>query len=131
MHLWLKLILVGVASAIGALCRYGIEQALRTVAMGIWIGLSNWIINCAACFLMGIFAGWLVVSPWGGEYKTAFTLLAMTGFCGGFSTFSEFTLDCIEYFMSGHAMAWLVYMGATIFVGLICCALGYWLGQRL
>lgn len=128
-NIWYKLLMVGVSGGIGACCRYLIEIWVRTSDK--LMGLSTWIINSTACFLIGIFAGWLVVSPWNSNLKTAFALILMTGFCGGFSTFSTFTLDCVKYFEAGDLGTWLIFAFLTLFVGLFACAIGYWLGQRL
>lgn len=121
--------MVGVFGGIGAICRLLIENSVRTT--GLWMGLSTLIINTVGCLLIGVFAGWLVVSPWGAQAKTTFALMAMTGFCGGFSTFSSFTLDCVRYFEAGHFGTWLIFGALTVFLGLFCCALGYWLGTKL
>lgn len=129
MSLLVKILLVFVSGGIGAVCRLLIETVIHPT--GIWMGLATLVINTAGCFLIGLFAGWLMVSPWGSYEKTAFTMLAMTGFCGGFSTFSSFTLDCLKYFNNGYVYIWIVFGTLTIFMGLFGCALGYWIGQRL
>ena len=120
--------LVGGAGALGAICRYLILLAVRTT--GPLQGFGTLVVNVIACFLIGIFAGWLVVSPWSNEYKTAFALLTMTGFCGGFSTLSAFTLDCVKYYEAGQIFIWIVFATLTIFVSLFACAVGYWIGQK-
>lgn len=129
MSLWLKILIVFISGGIGAVCRLLIENAIRTT--GMWMGFSTLLINTIGCFLIGIFAGWLVISQWGDFSKTAFALMTMTGFCGGFSTFSEFTLDCVKYFEAGELGTWVIFGLLTIFMGLFFCAFGFWLGQRM
>ena len=128
MSIWLRMALVGGAGALGAICRYLILISVRTT--GELQGFGTLVVNVIACFLIGVFAGWLVVSPWNSEYKSAFSLLCMTGFCGGFSTLSAFTLDCVKYYEAGQIFVWIVFATLTIFVSLFACALGYWLGQK-
>ena len=123
------MLLVGAAGGAGAICRYLILLATRTT--GQLQGFGTLIVNVIACFLIGIFAGYMVVSPWNSEHKTAFTLLTMTGFCGGFSTLSAFTLDCVKYYEAGQIFIWVVFATLTIFISLFGCAVGYWIGQKI
>lgn len=129
MGIWLKILIVGISGGIGAVCRLLIQQAMPT--SGPWLGLNTWVINTLGCLLIGFFAGMLAVVPWTEEWKTAFAMATMTGFCGGFSTFSSFTLDCVKYFEAGHFGIWLIFGGMTVFCGLFFCALGYWLGTKI
>ena len=129
MSIWFRILLVGLAGSVGAICRYLLIIGIRTT--GELQGLNTLVINSIGCFLIGIFAGWLVVSPWNAEHKTIFSLLTMTGFCGGFSTFSAFTLDCVKYYEAGQIFVWIVFGTLTVFVGLFGCAVGYWIGQKL
>ena len=128
LSIWLRMALVGGAGALGAIVRYLILISVRTT--GELQGFGTLIVNVIACFLIGVFAGWLVVAPWGTEQKSTFALLTMTGFCGGFSTLSAFTLDCVKYYEAGQIFVWIVFATLTIFVSLFMCAIGYWLGQK-
>lgn len=125
----LKVLIVFGSGGFGAVCRYFIETAVRHSMTG----LATWVINSIGCFLIGVFAGWLVNGHcnWSANGKEFFLLATMTGFCGGFSTFSSFTLDCVHYFEKGHLEIWLIFAVMTIFVGLFGCALGYWLGRNI
>lgn len=128
LSIWLRIAMVGVAGGLGAIVRYLI--LLLTNTTGQLQGFGTLVVNVIACFLIGIFAGWMVVCPWESEYKTAFALLTMTGFCGGFSTLSAFTLDCVRYYEAGQIFIWIVFATLTIFVSLFACSIGYWIGQK-
>ena len=126
--LWLRVLLVGGSGALGAIVRYFILLATRTT--GQLQGFGTLVVNVIACFLIGVFAGWMVVAPWSTPQKAAFSLITMTGFCGGFSTLSAFTLDCVKYYEAGQIFVWIVFGTLTIFVSLFMCAIGYWIGQK-
>ena len=125
----LKCLMVFGAGGLGAVCRYLIQIATRNQITG----FGTWLINSLGCFLIGVFAGWLVNSTcsWSSDGKEAFYLLCMTGFCGGFSTFSTFTLDCVQAFESGKIEMWIIMGTMTVFVGLFGCAIGYWIGKNI
>lgn len=125
----MKILLVGLSGGIGSICRYLIM--LLCPSTGTWMGLGTWIVNTIGCLIIGVLAGYALVSPWSTPYKSIFVLMTMTGFCGGFSTFSSFTLDCVRYFEAGQLWIWIILGTMTVFCGLFACALGYWLGQRL
>lgn len=129
MSIAVKILLVALSGGIGAVCRYLIMQYLK-VSNAI-MGLDTLIINSSACFIIGICAGWVAHSSWSPEARNTFILLTMTGFCGGFSTFSAFTLDCVKYYEAGHILTWVVFGTLTVFIGLFGCALGYWIGHRI
>lgn len=124
-----RILFVALAGGIGAVCRYFIELGLKHTPLG----FSTWVINSVGCFLIGVFAGWLLNDhcQWSDNARTAFALLTMTGFCGGFSTFSSFTLDSVKYYENGQVLIWLVFAVLTLFVGLFGCAIGFYIGKRL
>lgn len=129
MNIWLRLAMVAGAGGLGAVCRYLIVLWLKNSP----VGFATWVINSLGCFIIGVCAGWIVNSAcgWSEDARTSFALLTMTGFCGGFSTFSSFTLDCVKYYESGNVMTWIIFATMTIFVGLFGCALGYYIGRNL
>ncbi|MBD5181810.1 CrcB family protein [bacterium] len=129
MNIWIRIALVAIAGGGGAVLRYLIELALKNSPLG----FATWVINSIGCFLIGIFGGWLVNTHcgWSEDLRTSFALLTMTGFCGGFSTFSSFTLDSVKYYEAGHFLTWVIFATMTLFVGLFGCALGYYLGKHI
>lgn len=133
MSLWMKFLTVWFFGGLGAAFRLGIEIFCRAhgYASGNLMGLPTLVINVPACFLIGLFAGILYTSEWSQNTKTMFSLMSMTGFCGGFSTFSSYTLDSLHYFEAGKLNVWMIFGVLTIFLSLFMCAIGYWLGKRL
>lgn len=129
MNIWLKILMVASAGGLGAVCRFFIQEWLKHTPLG----FGTWVINSLGCLLIGIFAGWLVNLDcgWSQQARTAFGLLTMTGFCGGFSTFATFTLDAVKYYENGQFLTWLVFATMTLFVGLFGCAVGFYLGKHL
>lgn len=82
----MELIAVGFGCALGAVCRYLLENGLNTWTMD---PISILVINCMGCFLMGLFTAII-------ERREPSKIMAKfmtTGFCGGLTTFSTFSAD--------------------------------------
>lgn len=133
MPIWGKILLVWGFGGLGAVTRYGIESLfrMRGWASGNLLGLPTLAINVPACFIIGLLAGYLFSSSWSQETKSLFALASMTGFCGGFSTFSSYTLDSLHYFEEGKLNVWVIFGILTVFLSLFVCAVGYWLGKKI
>jgi CrcB protein len=79
------------------------------------------LVNLSGCFLIGVL--WGVVSrslTWNDEMK----LLLMTGFCGGFTTFSAFTLEGIGLLKENKAALFFVFVAASVVGGLLATFIG-------
>lgn len=116
-------ILVFAGGGTGALARYGVQQ-LGVIEQD--KHLYTLAINITGCFLIGLAFALLHHLNAG----RAWTLLLMTGFLGGYTTYSTFTLDILQYFMEGRAAMALAYFGITVIGGICTCASALWLVRR-
>ncbi|MBC7828979.1 MAG: CrcB family protein, partial [Chitinophagaceae bacterium] len=78
------------------------------------------------CFLIGIFFGIATKNEF---LPPAFRLLLMTGFCGGFTTFSAFTLEGMQLLNEQRFLIFTLYIAFSVVFGLIATFTGVWLTQ--
>lgn len=114
-------IMVGCGGALGAMLRYG--STLACTAAGWSSELATFIINAAGSLLMGLLISSCGQSPW--------ILMLTTGLCGGFTTYSTFSVQSVTLMQQGRYGSAALYVLGTLAVCLMFAAAGLWLGQRL
>lgn len=103
-------LLVAGGGAIGSVLRYYVGVwALRL--FGPVFPWGTLAVNVAGCFVIGLLAE-LITRKFGAS--TELRLLLITGFLGGFTTFSAFSLDAISLFESGRAGLSVIYIAASV-----------------
>ena len=115
---------VSIGGAMGALLRYGINLALKDIAW-LKIPLATTLCNLLGCFAIGIFSVVLVNEKWALQ-----RLLLITGFCGGFTTFSAFAFEQKELLDNGLFSAQLIHLLLNNILGIIFVVLGYYLAKK-
>lgn len=117
------LLLVGIGGGAGSIFRY-----IVALATARWhhsaFPLGTFIINVTGCFLIGVLGGWLGRVHLENEQLR---LLLMTGFCGGFTTFSAFANENFLLLKGGDLIVASLYVAASVSAGL----LAVWLGNEL
>jgi len=58
-------------------------------------------------------------------------LLLMTGFCGGFSTFSTYSLEVVQLYQSGDMGTAILYSLGSMIIGIICILVGLYAIQMV
>ena len=101
------LIMVFVGGGLGSLCRYGIAKAVAPYEPA--FPYATLIANILACIVLGYLT---VISE---NLSLGMRLLLLTGFCGGFSTFSTFSSETFQLFQQGlHLQAFTNIVGSVV-----------------
>jgi fluoride exporter len=121
-YLW-----VTVGSALGGLLRYAITRMTLTLSAGFPYGTI--FINVVGSFVIGYF-GTLTVQS--GRYAASdnLRLFVMVGLCGGFTTFSSFSLQTFDLLRSGAWVRALANVVLSVILCLAAVAVGHLLAQR-
>jgi len=112
-----RYLLVAVGSALGGMARFWLTQ-MGAVWWGAEFPWGTLVINLAGSVVIGIVAGM------GGAVSNSMRLLLMTGVCGGFTTFSAFSLQNVELIENGQMVSALGYIAASV----LLCVAGCWAG---
>ena len=122
-----NLLLVAAGGALGASARHLVGVAsLRASGSGFPVGTL--VVNVVGCLAMGILAGLFATRIQGSE---ALRLLLATGFIGGFTTFSAFSLDFTVLWDRGEVLLALGYVAMSVVLSLAGLAAGLWLVRTL
>ncbi len=123
----MQVLLVAAGGAVGSVLRYAVGLwALRIAGPAFPWGTLT--VNVVGCFLIGLLAE-LITHRFGGSMELR--LLLITGFLGGFTTFSAFSLDTIALFERGAPVAALVYVAASVLVSLAAVFAGLGVARSL
>ena len=109
-------IFVGLGGALGAMLRY----AIGLVPYKGTFPLLTLLINIAGAVLIGYITGIAVKK----NLSPNVILLLKTGVCGGFTTFSTFSLEAYNLFQNGN----YALMGLYILLSLAGSFIGVWFG---
>lgn len=117
----MQFLFVFIGGGLGSMCRFGLAKILSNYKFD--FPLATFLANVISCLILGYFIG-LQLKNGLAERNS---LLLMTGFCGGFSTFSTFSGESLQLFQNGNFSTGLAYIALSILVCLFCI----WVGMKL
>lgn len=112
----MNLVWIALGGAAGSLLRFGFGRWLNSPAFP----YGTLAVNIIGSFLIGLL--WAFFSKQSAEPARLFLI---TGFCGGFTTFSAFSLEGLQMLQQGRVAPFFLYTFATIFFGLMATYTGY------
>lgn len=120
------LLLIGSGGFLGTVSRYLLSRYISLQ----WphaFPFGTFTVNILGCLLIGIVMGLTFQSALSPQNR----LVLATGFCGGFTTFSTFSLEMFEIYQKGQWAVSFAYMAASVIFGLIALWLGFWIVKSL
>jgi CrcB protein len=119
-YLW-----IAVGSALGGMARFWCS-GLAARLVGETFPWGTLLVNVVGSFIIGFFA--TLTGPDGRIFADTLTRqFVMLGVCGGYTTFSSFSLQTLSLLQDGEW--WLA--GANIALSLVACLIAVWAGYAL
>jgi len=121
MQNWLAYFWVASGGALGSVGRYWLANVIESRAGGTlpWGTLA---VNVSGSFVIGFLAAF--VGSAGILGSPSVRLFLMVGVCGGYTTFSSFSLQTLNLLRNGE---WLN-AGGNVLLSVVLCLIGVWLG---
>jgi CrcB protein len=109
---------LGLAGGLGTLARYGVGVAAAAV-FGTSYPYGTFFVNVFGCFLFGLAAGLFAVPA--SEWR----IICLTGFLGGFTTFSAFAFENYQFLEQHRYAAFAVHLAGQNILGIAAVLAGF------
>lgn len=114
------LLIVGLGSFIGGILRYGLSVVIHD-RIHLVFPLGTFLANIIGCFVIGVLFALSERTAIAFEWRLFFA----TGICGGFTTFSAFSLETLVLLRDGQVGFASAYVIASLLFGVLTTFLGY------
>lgn len=115
-----NIVLVGLGGSVGSIARYLIQRWVNTFYVYSF-PLATFLINLSGCLLIGIL---YALAEKSNVLTPATRLLLITGFCGGFTTFSTFAFENTDLLRTGNHLIFALYAGGSLLLGILAVFIG-------
>lgn len=116
-------VLLVVFGILGAVCRYLLSLSIPNHGFP----FATLLINLVGCFLLAIIMKYIARLP---RVSSTWVTAIGTGFVGSFTTFSTFSLESIQLMEKHMYLSAMVYIGVSLFGGLLATRFGFYLSRR-
>lgn len=116
-----NILLVASGGALGSILRYLVSRWIQLSQSGPF-PLGTLAVNITGSLLIGILFGYLTKTETGSE---DLRLLMMTGFCGGFTTFSALTLESLHLIRDNKTGLFFLYISVSLLLGIVATYAGW------
>ncbi len=111
-------LLVGLGGCIGSMMRFAAYLLFRSSSFPI----STLLVNITGSLIIGLVIGLSIKDE---NFAANWKIFLATGICGGFTTFSAFSLENMEMLQQGKYFLCFLYITLSIIAGISAAWLGY------
>jgi CrcB protein len=113
-----NILLVGLGGGIGSILRYA-----ATLLIGVKkIPYATLSVNIMGSFIIGLVLAFSIKDE---SFANNWKLFLATGICGGFTTFSAFTLENMQLLQNGKTGVAFLYIAISVVLGIAATFAGY------
>ena len=109
----MNILAVGLGGALGAIFRYLLGQIIPKLGSG--FPIATFAVNLIGCFAIGLVVG---LAGKHSNIDPRVILFLQTGICGGFTTFSTFSLESLTLIEEGKIAIGILYIVLSVLFGL-------------
>lgn len=115
---------IAIGGAVGSILRFLVSQ----IVSKFWTGnfpLATFIVNVLGCLMIGFFVGITTKN----NLDNGLKWLLITGLCGGFTTFSTFSMENITLLQNNHFTTAFIYIISSVMISILSVWLGLFLSK--
>lgn len=112
-----QLLIIGLGGAAGSILRFLCQRSFNSYLFP----YGTLAVNVSGCLLIGLLWGYFAKT----SSSETVRLLLVSGFCGGFTTFSAFTQESIHLLTEQRVGTFFLYLFLSIAAGLLATFAGY------
>jgi len=112
-----------VGGGLGSVLRYAVSYFANKYFPASGFPLGTFLVNIIGCLMIGYLAAYYM------RENSMMKFFLITGFCGGFTTFSTFSLENYNLWSQGNYGILALYVGLSLLLGFAAVVLGFSFGR--
>ena len=114
------ILLVGLGGFIGSTLRYLVSVIIKFPLFP----LATLTVNIVGSFIIALVLGFAMKHQ---AFEQNWRLFLATGVCGGFTTFSAFSVECVQLIQQQRYQSFILYTSLSLVAGISATFAGLWL----
>jgi len=120
------LLLIGTGGFFGSIARYLAQQGMGKI-LPVIFPFGTFAVNIVGCFLIGVI---YALSDRSNLLTAEWRFFLASGFCGGFTTFSTFSVEAYDLMRQEQYLYLSLYVGLSVVLGILATAIAVALFSR-